>query len=79
MLIARQALEQRLLAELEEKNKTFFTAADLTLYLNALGEKQEFSAEVFPNRKRERLEFKTDSAKDFWVEKFKVTRKLRGL
>ena len=79
LLIARQALEQRLLAELEEKNKTFFTAADLTLYLNALGEKQEFSAEVFPNRKREWLEFKTDSAKDFRVEKIKVTRKLRGL
>ena len=51
--IARQALEQRLLAELEEKDETFFTGADVTLDLCALGEKQEFWAERFPNRKRE--------------------------
>ena len=51
--IARQALEQRLLDELEEKDETFFTGADVTLDLCALGEKQEFWAEVFPNRKRE--------------------------
>ena len=50
MKIARQALEQRLLAELEEKDETFFTRADVTLDLCALGEKQEFWAEVFPNR-----------------------------
>ena len=70
--IARQALEQRLLAELEEKDETFFTGADVTLDLCALGEKQEFWAEVFPNRKREWLDFKTDSAKDFWVEKLEL-------
>ena len=38
--IARQALEQRLLAELEEKDETFFTGADVTIELCALGEKQ---------------------------------------
>ena len=37
--IARQALEQRLFAELEEKDETFFTVADATLDLCALGEK----------------------------------------
>ena len=36
----RQALEQRLLAELEEKDETFFTGADVTIELCALGEKQ---------------------------------------
>ena len=40
--IARQALEQRLLAELEEKDETFFTRADVTLDLCALGEKHQF-------------------------------------
>ena len=73
--IARQALEQRLLAELEEKDKTFFSAADVTLDLCALGEKQELWAEVFPDRKREWLDFKTDSAKnskDFSVEKLEL-------
>ena len=39
--IARQALEQRLLTELEEKDETFFTRADVTLDLWALSEKQE--------------------------------------
>ena len=39
--IARQALEQRLLTELEEKDETFFTGADVTLDLCALSEKQE--------------------------------------
>ena len=36
---------------------------------SALGDIQEFSIEVVPNGKREWLDFKTDSAKDFWVEK----------
>ena len=83
--IARQALEQRLLAELEEKDETFFTGADVTLDLCALGEKQEFWAEVFPNRKREWLDFKTDSTEDFWVgkleflESFEDCRELKEL
>ena len=51
--IARKALEQRLSAKLEEKDETFFTGTDVTLDLCTLGEKQEFWAEVFPNRKRE--------------------------
>ena len=70
--IARQALEQRLLAELEEKDETFFTRADVTLDLCALGKKQEFWVEVFRNRKREWLDFKTNLAKDFWVEKLEL-------
>ena len=70
--IARQALEQRLFAELEEKDETFFTVADATLDLCALGEKQEFWVEVVPNRKREWLDFKTDSAKDFWVDELEL-------
>ena len=37
--IASQALEARLLPELEEKDETFFTVADKTLDLCALGEK----------------------------------------
>ena len=40
--IARQALEQTLLPELEEKDGTFFTGADATLEFFALGEKEEF-------------------------------------
>ena len=28
--------------------------------------------EVVPNRKREWLDFKTDSAKDFWVDKLEL-------
>ena len=63
--ITRQALETRLLSELEEKDETFFTGAVATLDLSALGEKQEFCVEVTPNGKRESLDFKTDSAKDF--------------
>ena len=39
--IARQTLEQRLLAELEEKDETFFTRADVTLDLCALGQKNK--------------------------------------
>ena len=70
--IAKQALEQRLLAALEEKDETFFTGADVALDLCALGEKQEFCVEVFLNRKQEWLDFKTDSAKDFWVEKLEL-------
>ena len=70
--IARQALEQRLLAELEEKDETFFTGADVILDLCALGEKQELWVKVFSNRKREWLDFKTDSEKYFWVEKLEL-------
>ena len=70
--IARQTLEQRLLAELEEKDETLFTGADVTPDFCALGKKQEFWADFFPNRKREWLDFKTDSAKDFWVEKLEL-------
>ena len=70
--ITRPTLEQRLLAEFEEKDEIFFTGADVTLDLCALREKQEFWAEVFPNRKQEWLDFKTDSANDFWVEKLEL-------
>ena len=35
-------MKQGLLTELEEKDETFFTGADVTLDLCALGEKQEF-------------------------------------
>ena len=70
--IARQALKQRLLAELEEKDKTFFTGVDVTLDLCGLGKKQEFWVEVFRNRKREWLDFKTNLAKDFLVEKLEL-------
>ena len=34
--------------------------------------KQEFWVEVVPYWKREWLEFKTDLAKDFWVEKLEL-------
>ena len=34
--------------------------------------KQEFWVEVFRNRKREWLDFKTNLAKDFWVEKLEL-------
>ena len=70
--ISRQALKQRLLAELEKKNEIFFSGADVTLHLCALGEKQEFWLEFFLNRKREWLYFKTDSANDFWVGKLEL-------
>ena len=63
--IARQALERRRLAELEEKGETFFNEADAILGLCRLEEKQEFWVEIVPNRKQELLDFKTDSAKDF--------------
>ena len=43
--IARQALETRLLSELEQKDETFYTWADAILDLCALGEKQEFCVE----------------------------------
>ena len=66
--IATQALETRLLSELEEKDETLFTRADVTLYLCALSEKQEFCVEVVPNKKRLWLDFKIDSAKYFWVK-----------
>ena len=49
----RQVLETRLLSELEEKDETFFTGADATLDVCALGEKQEFCIEVLPNVKGE--------------------------
>ena len=38
--VARQALEQRQLAELEVKDETFFTGADTTLDFCGLGQKQ---------------------------------------
>ena len=38
----------------------------------AQGDIQEFWIEVVPNGKRELLDFKTDSAKDFWVEKLEL-------
>ena len=74
--ITSQALEQILLAELEEKDETFFTRADATLDLCALGEKQEFWVEVVPNRKQELLDFKTGSAKDFRVKKLELPESL---
>ena len=49
----RQVLETRLLSELEEKDETFFTGADATLDVCALGEKQEFCIKVLPNVKGE--------------------------
>ena len=58
----------RILSELEEKDEIFFSGTDATLDLRALGEKQEFCVEVVPNGKRELLDFKTDSAKYFWVK-----------
>ena len=68
MQIAKQALETRLLYELEEKDETFFTRADATLDICALGEKQEFCVEVVPNGKKLWLNFKRDSTKAFWVK-----------
>ena len=67
--VARQALEQRQLAELEEKDETFFTGADTTLDFCGLGGKQEFWTKVAPNRNREWFDFKTDSTKYLWVKK----------
>ena len=66
--IARQALVTMLLSELEEKDETFFTGADVTLHLCPLGKKQEYYVEVIPNGKRLWLDFKTDLSKDFWVK-----------
>ena len=66
--IATQALETRLLSELEEEDETFFTGADGTLDLCALDKKLEFCVEVVSNGKRLWLDFKTDSAKNFWVK-----------
>ena len=40
--VAKQALEQRQLAELEVKDETFFTGADTTLDFCGPGEKQKF-------------------------------------
>ena len=68
MQIAKQALETRLLYELEETDETFFTRADATLDICALGEKQEFCVEVVPNGKKLWLNFKRDSTKAFWVK-----------
>ena len=67
--VARQALEQRQLAELEVKDETFFTGADTTLDFCGPGEKQKFWTEVVPNRNREWFDFKTDLTKNLWVEK----------
>ena len=66
--ILTQALETRSLSELQEKDETFFTGADATLDLCAVDEKLEFCVEVVSNGKRLWLDFKTDSAKDFWVK-----------
>ena len=66
--IATQALETRLLSALEEKDETFFTGADATLDLHALGEIQELHVEVVSNGKRLWLDIKADSEKDFWVK-----------
>ena len=66
--IATQALKTRLISELEEKYETFFTGADATLDLYALGEIQELRVKVVSNGKRLWLNFKTDSEKDFWVK-----------
>ena len=44
----------------------------MALDLCALGEKQEFCVEVGSNGKRLWLDFKTDSAKDFWVKVEKI-------
>ena len=49
--------------------KHFFTRADVvTLDSCALGEKQEFCVEVVSYGNGLWLDFKTDSAKDFWVK-----------
>ena len=45
-----------------------FAEVDVTLDLCALGKKPEFCAEVVSNGKRELLDFKAVSAKDFWVK-----------
>ena len=52
----------------QRKRWNIFTGANATLDLCALGAKQEFCIEVVPNGKRESLDFKTDSAKDFCVK-----------
>ena len=39
--------------------------------------KQEFWVEVVPNRKREWSDFKTDSAKDFWVDKLELLQRFQ--
>ena len=75
--IARQTLEQRLLAELEEKDEKLFTGVDTTLDLRGLGEKQEFWVEVVHNRKWEWLDFRLGKGLLSW--KIRVTRKLREL
>ena len=74
--IARQTLEQRILAELEETDEKLFTGADATLDLRGLGEKQEFWVEVVHNRKGEWLDFRFGKGLLSW--KIRVTRKLRG-
>ena len=40
--------------------------------------KQEFWVEVVPYGKREWLDFKTDSAKDFWVVKLELLGSFEG-
>ena len=47
-----KVLEPRLLSELEEKDENYFTGAEATVDLCALGEKQEFCVEVVSNGKR---------------------------
>ena len=75
--IARQAVETRLLPKLKEKAQTFFTRADATLDLYALGERQEFCVEAVPNGKRELLDFSKTFLSKSW--KIRVTRNVRGL
>ena len=78
--ITTQALEANVLSEFDEKDETFFTGTDATLNLYALGIKQELCVEKVPNEKRELLDFKTDSAKDFRVkcEKFELLDSFAG-
>ena len=63
--IARQALETRLLSELEEKDETFFIGADATLGLRSLGAKQRFCVEVVSNGKKLCLDFTMTRQKTF--------------
>ena len=46
----------------------FITEADATLDLFASGEKQGFCVEVVLNGKKEFFDFKSESAKNIWIE-----------
>ena len=71
--IVGQALEQRLLDEVEKKrwNILYWSRCNTIVVCN-WKKKQKFSAEVFPCRKREWFDLKTDSTKYFWVEKLQL-------